>query len=179
MRIDWQKFVQHDDDNVRGFFGDYRWMSNFHVCDIRYGEDWYASTEHAYMAAKCANASDRRLFRTQGMTCAAARKLGQSVELRKDWESVKFSVMLDVNYDKYLRHVELREKLLATGNRYIEETNTWGDVYWGYDINKKQGDNRLGEILMRLRTLFQPPVLPNIVAVMNARRSTQRFATGF
>ncbi len=45
---------------------------------------------------------------------------------------------------------ELRAALLATGNRYLEETNWWGDTFWG--VCNGAGENRLGMILMAIRT---------------------------
>jgi predicted NAD-dependent protein-ADP-ribosyltransferase YbiA (DUF1768 family) len=44
----------------------------------------------------------------------------------------------------------LKNKLLATGNAEIEETNSWGDVFWG--ICKGVGENHLGKILMKIRS---------------------------
>ena len=29
------------------------------------------------------------------------------------------------------KNSELKQKLLETGTEYLEEGNTWGDVYWG------------------------------------------------
>jgi predicted NAD-dependent protein-ADP-ribosyltransferase YbiA (DUF1768 family) len=46
---------------------------------------------------------------------------------------------------------EFRDKLLATGTFHIEETNTWGDVFWG--VCRGRGENHLGKILMRERAL--------------------------
>jgi predicted NAD-dependent protein-ADP-ribosyltransferase YbiA (DUF1768 family) len=44
---------------------------------------------------------------------------------------------------------ELSKMLLSTGNKYIEETNTWGDTYWG--VCNGVGENNLGKILMSIR----------------------------
>ena len=40
-------------------------------------------------------------------------------------------------------------KVLATGDAYLEEGNTWGDRIWG-TVNGS-GANRLGFILMQIR----------------------------
>lgn len=40
-------------------------------------------------------------------------------------------------------------QLLATGTRYLEETNTWGDTYWG--VCEGKGLNMLGKTLMQVR----------------------------
>jgi predicted NAD-dependent protein-ADP-ribosyltransferase YbiA (DUF1768 family) len=44
---------------------------------------------------------------------------------------------------------ELKEKLLSTGDVYIEEGNSFGDTDWG-TVNGV-GQNNLGKILMSIR----------------------------
>lgn len=169
--IDWQRFTIHDSRRICGFFGDYRFLSNFHIADVIFDGRKYKSTEHAYHAAKCAKPEDRLPFADYAMTCAAAKRLGQQVQLREDWEQVKFEVMLQLTVDKYSRHPELKNLLLATGSRYLEETNSWGDLTWGVDAFSKKGLNRLGEILMRVRALLQPPMDPSSSALFHSSNS--------
>ena len=40
-------------------------------------------------------------------------------------------------------------RLLETGDVYLEETNTWGDVFWG--VCNGKGENMLGQVLMLIR----------------------------
>jgi N-glycosidase YbiA len=51
--------------------------------------------------------------------------------------------------DKFTRHPDLRAKLLATGDAYLEEGNTCNDQIWG--VYQGKGENRLGKILMKIR----------------------------
>ena len=44
--------VVQDEKNVRGFVGDYRWLSNFFPCRVEFGAIIYASSEAAYQASK-------------------------------------------------------------------------------------------------------------------------------
>ena len=44
---------------------------------------------------------------------------------------------------------DLQEKLLATGDAYLEEGNYWNDTTWG--VCNGVGENRLGKILMQVR----------------------------
>ena len=44
---------------------------------------------------------------------------------------------------------ELKEKLLATEDAYLEEGNTWGDTYWG--TCDGIGKNIMGLLTMRVR----------------------------
>ena len=50
---------------------------------------------------------------------------------------------------------ELKEKLLATGDEYLEEGNYWHDNYWGNCHCEKcadiTGQNKLGILLMKIR----------------------------
>ena len=72
-----------------------------------------------------------------------------SNEVRQDWHDIKFSVLRDLNFQKYRNSPKLRQMLLNTGDAVLEEGNTWGDTYWG--ICNGVGENNLGKILMEIR----------------------------
>lgn len=80
---------------------------------------------------------------------SSAKRKGRHVQLRHDWEKVKFDIMYEICKAKFSQNAELKDKLLATGDEYLEEGNTWGDRIWG-TVNGK-GQNNLGKILMRVR----------------------------
>jgi hypothetical protein len=71
------------------------------------------------------------------------------VIVRDDWENIKLEIMDRILTDKFYRNLEEREKLLSTENKYLEETNWWGDRFWG--VCKGTGANNLGLILMKIR----------------------------
>jgi ribA/ribD-fused uncharacterized protein len=73
--------------------------------------------------------------------------------LRKDWESVKDSIMREAVLAKFNQHANLRETLLATGDSTIVE-HTEKDAYWG-DGGDGSGKNRLGQIVKRVRELVR------------------------
>lgn len=56
-------------------------------------------------------------------------------------------------FDKFYRNPNLRQQLIKTDNKFLEETNHWGDQFWGVDI-KKGGQNNLGKILMKIREFW-------------------------
>ncbi len=62
--------------------------------------------------------------------------------------------MSSIVFDKFCRSFYLRNRLLETGDKYLEETNHWSDSYWGVDI-KKGGKNNLGKILMKVRDFWK------------------------
>jgi predicted NAD-dependent protein-ADP-ribosyltransferase YbiA (DUF1768 family) len=53
---------------------------------------------------------------------------------------------------KFTRHPDLAQALLATGRADLVEGNDWGDTYWG--VCRGQGRNQLGCQLMEVRALL-------------------------
>ena len=152
---DWKSYAVHDENNVKGFFGEYRWLSNFQLATIMYDGLVYPSTENAYQAAKIL--PEHRVNLT---TCKPyeSKKIWKKYPLvdadAAAWDARKHRVMRDITLEKYLSHPALEGKLLATGEKHLEELNHWGDVYWGVDI-RKGGENNLGVILMKLRKFLR------------------------
>lgn len=136
--------------DIKEFQGEARFLSNFISVRICYDGVVYPSVENAYQAAKCMLMDDRAQFKD----CLAheAKRLGKIVPMRSDWNKIKESVMYELVKQKFTEHPTLREKLLATGECHIEEGNRWGDTYWGVDIRTGEGDNRLGQMLMDIRS---------------------------
>lgn len=134
---------------VYGFKGPHRFLSNFWECVVRSRSGVvFRSTEAAYQWAKCSNETRAAAF--AAMSPAEAKKAGRSLRLRPDWEFVKEKVMLALLRQKFgPDNPDLRDQLLATGDLYLEETNHWGDKYWG--VCGGVGKNRLGELLMLVR----------------------------
>lgn len=152
-------YVVHDENNIKGMFGEFRYMSNFEVCDIYFDGDLYGSTEAAYMAGKTLDPAVRAQFqKSSGITPSEARKLGQLIGLRPDWNVVRYDTMAAVVFDKFYRHKHLRDLLLSTGSKYIEETNHWGDKFWGVCDGK--GENNLGRIIMNVREFWKNKEAP-------------------
>ncbi len=142
------KIKIHDEHNIKGMFNEYRWLSNFHICDVWYEGLKYTSTEAAYQAAKLP--PDQRMEFTI-MTPSVAMKEGRKRHLDsdiEDWLSKRVDVMHYVTLEKF-KDKELRQALLDTGDKYIEETNWWKDQFWG--VCDGVGENMLGKIIMSVR----------------------------
>jgi ribA/ribD-fused uncharacterized protein len=131
------------------FQGEYRWLSNFASAVVTLDGKSYPSTEHAFQAAKTYDANERTKVRN-APSAGKAKSLGRKVTLRRDWESVKIEIMYDLNKQKFSKH-DFRNILLNTGMRELVEGNSWGDEFWGVDIQTGEGHNHLGKILMRIR----------------------------
>jgi ribA/ribD-fused uncharacterized protein len=147
-----------DTGPINSFTGDYRFLSNFWPCKIEHPEDYmiYPSVEHAYQASKSADLRTR---------CAvlkiekpgAAKRWGQTIKIREDWEDVKKIIMFRLLLAKFTQDGELGAKLIETGDRLLIEGNGWGDTYWGMvsDGTTWEGHNYLGRLLMAVRTVIE------------------------
>lgn len=136
---------------VRGFFGGYHFLSNFHWAPVEYEGLQYSSSEAAFQAAKTLDLNKRKGF--VSITPGESKRLGRQLELRPDWNEVKIEVMRQVLRAKFDQNQLLKEALLKTGDAYLEETNTWNDTFWGVCDGK--GDNILGKLLMNLRDEYK------------------------
>lgn len=141
-------------NKILGFFKEYRFLSNFYAAEVEWEGKKYRSTEHAYQAAKSLDPIVRENIRNHPKF-VDAKKLGGELDCRPDWEDVKIGVMEDVVRQKFTKHQDLKEMLLATGDAYLEETNYWHDCFWGVCTCNgpkcKTGANNLGKILMKIR----------------------------
>ena len=134
-------------NEIKGFFGEHRFLSNFWQARVVLDGMLFQTTEHAYQAAKTLDMDLRRVM-SFADTPAAVKKLGGTVKLRADWEDVKEDVMRDLLIQKFSID-PLMTQLLGTEDAYLEETNTWGDTYWG--VCNGIGKNKLGLLLMEVR----------------------------
>lgn len=139
--------VVHDAKNIRGFVAEYRWLSNFFPCRVEWDGRVYGSAEVAFHSAKYP-AAERDAFTK--LDAEQARKLSRTKPYDKAaWEARKLSTMREIVWAKFSQNSELAKKLLATGDRYLEETNWWGDKVWG--VYKGEGENLTGKVLMDTR----------------------------
>ena len=137
-----------DPNAILGFFGDYRWLSNFQISPTELDGVIYSSVENAFQAAKAAPDA-----RTAFLACtpSQAKTLGKQVDMNypvKYWDAVKSSIMFQLLKSKF-KQPDLAVQLLATKGKYLEETNWWGDKFWG--VFNGAGLNTLGYLLMKVR----------------------------
>jgi len=132
-------------------FGEF---SNFspHPFELE-GRVWPTS-EHYFQAQKFPGTEHEEAIRL-GKSPMIAARMGRSRErpLRADWEAVKDDIMRAALYAKFTQHPGLRSLLLQTGDAELIE-HTKNDSYWG-DGGDGTGKNRLGQLLMELRTQFR------------------------
>lgn len=140
-----------DDKNIKGFFGEYRWLSNFWLSRIDFCGFVFPSSENAFQAAKTKR---HEWYKFETCTAAQSKKLWKSCDKvdfsPSEWDEYKTGIMYSILVSKF-SNPELKDKLVATGTKYLEETNHWGDEFWGINSKTGQGKNMLGGILMRIR----------------------------
>ncbi len=132
---------------INRFREEYKFLSNLHSAPVLFDGIVYKNSEAAFQAQKTLDLEERMQFAS--INGRAAKIKGKKVKLRPDWEAVKDDIMYRVCLAKFSQNEDLKEKLLATGEEYLEEGNAWGDQYWG--AVDGVGQNRLGKILMRIR----------------------------
>ena len=64
-------------------------------------------------------------------------------------------VSIKMRRAKFTQNEDLKWRLIATGDAYLEEGNTWHDTCWGVDAKTGVGENHLGKILMKVRSELQ------------------------
>ena len=138
-------------NKIDDFRGAYRFLSNFYDAPVTYLGVTYANNEAAFQAQKCTDNTVKAMFAK--LNPSEAKRLGRNVQLRPDWETVKYDIMYEVCKAKFEQNDDLREMLLDTGDAYLEEGNTWNDRCWG--TCRGVGENHLGKILMKIRDELQ------------------------
>lgn len=132
---------------VYGFFRRHRPLSNFHLEPFMWNGILWPASENAYMAAKINPDNPDGSF--ADLTPAEAQKKGQTVKLVEGWDGMKSGVMLSILLDKFRQCPTARECLISTGRMHLEESNWWGDKFWG--TVDGEGRNQLGKALMTVR----------------------------
>lgn len=129
---------------------EYGEFSNFAEYPIRVDGATWPTTEHYFQAQKFEDAAYRQRIRRASSPMEAARMgRDRKMKLRRDWESVKVSVMHAALLAKFRQHDALRALLLSTSDAKLVE-HTENDDYWG-DGGDGRGRSMLGQLLMRVR----------------------------
>ena len=134
---------------VTSFRGAYDFLSNMYSVTFAWDGRTYQNSEAAFQSAKTLDPLERDAF--SGMNGVTANRAGKKVALRRDWEDVKVGIMEEVVRAKFGQNPELKERLIATGGMELMEGNNWHDTFWGVNAKTLEGENRLGQILMKIR----------------------------
>lgn len=130
------------------FRGDRHFLSNFYRHPVLHAGHLWPTAEHAYQAAKTSSQSWKEQI-LNAATPGEAKRLGRKVPVDLNWEEQKLAVMEAILRAKFARGSSLAMMLIGTGDEHLEETNWWGDRFWG--TCNGTGKNHLGKLLMKIR----------------------------
>jgi len=135
---------------ITRFAGKYAFLDNFYECKVTFEGVEYPTTENAFQAAKAFEPEEKKWIKHlfAKVDPGTAKGLGQSIVLRKDWETVKYEIMYELVRQKFQQPF-FKTLLDMTEDWDLIEGNTWNDRCWG--VCDGTGENHLGKILMRIR----------------------------
>lgn len=130
---------------------EYGCFSNFYEGPYEIDGLMWPTTEHYFAAQKTQDPELREGIR-RASTPSDAKAMGKVIELRPDWEDVKYDVMIDALTAKFGNNLKLKEILLSTGDALIYEDSPY-DKVWGTGVRGAVGSGRnlLGKALMQVR----------------------------
>jgi hypothetical protein len=142
-------------NKIGQFKGEHSFLSNFYEHPLLFDGIIYRTLEHAFQAAKTDNQETKRRI-AEKATPGAAKRAGGRRGIIKDfdyasWEAKKDQVMETLVRIKFA-DVTLARLLLKTDDAILEEGNSWNDTYWGVSLKSGKGQNKLGQILMKIRS---------------------------
>jgi ribA/ribD-fused uncharacterized protein len=148
---------------ISEFKGAYRFLSNFWLSDIvaatLVGHVVFPSVEHIYQSMKTLNTEQFKAI-VEADTPGIAKRMGQKVDMRPDWDDLKIGIMIAGTKLKFDQHPDLRAALIATSPHILQEGNWWGDEFWGVNLRTGRGENNLGKILMDHRSCYILEAMP-------------------
>lgn len=124
-------------------------FSNFFITQLTIDGKDYKTSEHYYQSKKFEGSDWEEYIRNQPTAkLAATEGRRQDLPTQPNWDEIKEDVMYRVLQEKF-KIERFKNVLLSTGDEEIVEYSR-KDRYWGQYGGK--GLNRLGELLMRLRS---------------------------
>lgn len=144
---------------INRFLDEYRFLSNMTLLETPYKVPggFLLTGEHMYQYAKSKDEKWRQyvLSISNPYTIRKKSRCPDHCTLRADWEEVKDEIMSDVvdyRFSKF--NPQARYLLIRTKGIFIREGNYWGDDYWGWDLKKEVGENKLGKLIMDKREVL-------------------------
>ncbi|MFW9864674.1 MAG: NADAR family protein [Candidatus Thorarchaeota archaeon] len=135
---------------IKEFKNKYFFLSNFFPVKIKIDGVEYRSSEHYFQAMKFTDPIIQKHI-INAPSASVAKKMAKKYNRREDWYEISLDVMEKALRTKFAIP-ELRDKLLATDNMYLQEGNRWNDTFWGVDLRTRRGKNHLGRLLIKIRS---------------------------
>ncbi len=142
-----------------------RFLSNFWPCHVTLPKEDtlsglslpamdFGCVELAYMAWKTIDLPTREKIMSMSPGDAKNFSKEPNFPLRPDYsDNGRLEIVTHLVREKFgPKNPNLRTQLLETGNIALVEGNTWGDIFFGFDLLTGEGQNHLGRILMKIRS---------------------------
>jgi ribA/ribD-fused uncharacterized protein len=126
---------------IDSFTGSNEFLRNDYPATIVVDGLLFPTVEHAFQAAKTTDLAEKEAIR-MAPTANEAKKLGRHVQLVADWDTQRIDIMTSLVLRKFVEHIDLKIKLLMTGNQELIQGGTKKGDFWG--------ENQ-GKILMQVR----------------------------
>lgn len=129
-------------------------FTNFYQAPVVIDDQCWPSTEHYFQAQKFVGTPYLEVIR-RFPSAREAFQLSRNPTVsrwrRSDWDAVKDDVMLKALRCKFAQYQDLREMLWKTEDRELIE-HTTNDTYWADGGGHGRGQNKLGKLLMQVRS---------------------------
>ena len=134
----------------------YNWFSNFEYTPFTIIGCRVKSVENWYQANKAKHHSD--FLKILNAPIPMSKRLGRKVEMRDDWEQIKFNIMWEGLVAKFTQNQDQLLKLRGWDYEIVE-WNNWRDKIWGVPIEAISTDsnfygfgmNALGVMLEQIK----------------------------
>jgi ribA/ribD-fused uncharacterized protein len=147
---------------IKEFKEEYSWLSNFSPCKIILNDIEYPSVEHAYVSCKSSDEEWKKLCSDDNNSPGKIKRKGREIKIVDNWEDIKEDVMFECLLQKYSQE-PYKTKLIETGNQKIIEGNNWNDKFWGVCLKTNKGKNKLGKMIMIIRSKLNKKDLKNFL----------------
>lgn len=145
-----------DEETLKGFQEEYRFLSNMYEFEVEYKGLKFPSSEHLYQYLKVdPNASNAKLWQDKIQNAphgkvakTLVKKSGFPFRPVKDIDDFRLRAMKVALWAKF-KQPEMAKKLLDTKDMALVEHNQWTDTFFG--VYHGSGQNHLGRLLMELR----------------------------
>ena len=135
-------------EEILRFKEEYAFLSNDYPAELTYEGIAYPCATSAFLASKYGDLAERKNI--SSMSPEKAKMKYNAVLGNPEWQEHQNDVMDKIIRLKFQQHPEFVGMLLDTGNRRLINGGK-KDKYWGVNLTTWEGENYLGQILMKVR----------------------------
>lgn len=141
-------------ERTKCFRENFAFLSSMHSVPVPLWGHTFRSVEHTFQSFKTVIPVERAEIELSDSP-KMAKRLSHTCVQRPDWIPLNEDIMFAATLAKFVANPALGRSLLATEDLVLEEGNWWRDRTWGVDIETREGKNKLGKTLMRVRSILK------------------------